>query len=355
MQLYNVFGFPIVRDQLIANTVLVAIATLLVILRGVSRRLRKTGAGWDDAFCVAGLFHTYGMLAMQYHYARVGMRYHITEIPSENAVVIAKMLMVYQIVYYNAMVLAKFSYLAFYLRIFVSREFRILTWTCIGFSAAYWVGSMLQVFLICTPFARNWNPTLPGHCANQNVAFSTIGAFNLITDMIIVALPVRFVWNLNMSVATKMGLVGIFGLGAFISSITIIRIRVLTTVDFTDLSYSMIWAAFWSVTEPALAIGNACAPMLRPILKAAFPSLFGSHDGYSSQPFTGGPTSLSKNSTVKRGHGMDEEDSEFPLTRLDQIPGSADGLSLNDQSQDGRSHYASYQVSTTIVGPAKGL
>lgn len=140
-----------------------------------------------------------------------------------------------------------------------------------------------------------------------------------------------------------------------ISSITIIRIRVLTTVDFTDLSYSMIWAAFWSVTEPALAIGNACAPMLRPILKAAFPSLFGSHDGYSSQPFTGGPTSLSKNSTVKRGHGMDEEDSEFPLTRLDQIPGSADGLSLNDQSQDGRSHYASYQVSTTIVGPAKGL
>lgn len=213
MQLYNVFAFPIVRDQLIANTIFVALATVLVILRGISRRIRKNHIGWDDACCVAGLFHTYGMLAMHFHYARVGMRHHIKTIPPENAVLIAKMLMVYQIVYYNAMVLAKFSYLAFYLRIFVSREFRILTWVCMGCAGAYWTGSMLQIFLICTPFERNWNPTLPGHCASQNVAFSTIGAFNLLTDVMIMALPIRFVWKLQMSLATKLAVVGIFGLG----------------------------------------------------------------------------------------------------------------------------------------------
>ncbi|KAJ5822999.1 hypothetical protein N7447_005339 [Penicillium robsamsonii] len=375
MQLYNVFEFPIVRDQLIANTILVALATFLVILRGVSRRIRKAYLGWDDAFCVGGLFHTYGMLAMQFHYARVGMRHHITDIPPENAVLIAKMLMVYQIVYYNAMVMAKFSYLAFYLRIFVSWEFRILTRICMGCAGAYWTGSMLQIFLICTPFEKNWNPTLPGHCASQNVAFSTIGAFNLFTDVMIMALPIRFVWKLQMSLATKLALIGIFGLGILyvfsfsvfsdspskssnehhsISSITIIRILVLTTVDFTDLSYSMIWAAFWSVTEPALAISNSCAPMLRPILKAAFPSLFSSVCAtYSTQPSTG--PSLSKNSTAKRTFGMDETDSEFPLTQLDQIPGSADGGSLNDRSQDGRSHYTPYQNPRSIVGTPRGL
>lgn len=213
MQLYNVFTYPIVRDTLIANTVLVAVATLFVILRFVSRRLRKSEIGWDDVFCVGGMLHTYGMLAMHYHYARVGMRHHITMIPTENATLIAKMLIVYQIVYYNAMVLAKFSYLAFYLRIFVSREFRILTWVCMGCAGAYWLGSMLQIFLICTPFAKNWNPLLPGHCASQNVAFSTIGAFNLITDVMIMALPVRFIWKLQMSTATKMALFSIFGLG----------------------------------------------------------------------------------------------------------------------------------------------
>ena len=167
---------------------------------------------------------------MQYHYARVGMRHHITTIPPENAVLIAKMLMVYQIVYYNAMVLAKFSYLAFYLRIFVSKEFRLLTWICMGCAGAYWTGSMLQIFLICAPFEKNWNPTLPGHCASQNVAFSTIGAFNLLTDVMIMALPIRFVWKLQMSMATKLALVGIFGLG-----ILCVTLRFLSLLGFPPL------------------------------------------------------------------------------------------------------------------------
>lgn len=94
--------------------------------------------------------------------------------------------------------------------------------------------------------------------------------------------------------------------------------------------------------------------MLRPILKAAFPSLFSSvRVPYSTQPSTG-PV-LSKNSTAKRVHGIDEMDSEFPLTQLDQRPGSADGESLNDQSQDGRLHYTRYQASRSVIGTPKGF
>ncbi|KAJ5935099.1 hypothetical protein N7466_004646 [Penicillium verhagenii] len=350
MQLYNVFAYPIVRDQLIANTVLVAVATLTLVLRFVSRHLRRSNIWWDDAFCVGSMLHTYGMLAMQYHYARVGMRIHVTELPPANTILIAKMLIVYQIVYYNAMVLAKFSYLFFYLRIFVTREFRILTWVCMGCAASYWTGSVLQVFLICHPFEKNWGAGVGGHCASQNVAFSTIGAFNLITDVLIMALPVRFIWKLQMSVGTKMALYGIFGLGIFISSITIIRIRVLTTVDFDDLPYSMTWAAFWSVTEPALAIANSCAPMLRPIAKAAFPSLFGSAKaGYSTQPASTGPKPiLSKNNTFDR-----IVDIEYPLTQMDERSASGDEGSLNDRSHDGRSHDEPYHFPRSVVGDHK--
>ncbi|OQE96365.1 hypothetical protein PENNAL_c0001G07660 [Penicillium nalgiovense] len=299
MQLYNVFAFPVVRDQLIANTILVAVATFLVILRGVSRRIRKSHLGWDDPWCVAGLFHTYGMLAMQYHYARVGMRHHITTILPENV---------------NAMVLAKFSYLACYLRVFVSREWRILTWICMGCAGAYWPRSMLQTFLIYTPFEKSWNPTLRGHYSSRREVLTSIAVFPRSPS----------------------------------------SASVFTTVDFTDPSYSMIWAAFWSVTEPTLAIANSCAPMLRPIHKAAFPSLFSSvRAAYSTKPST--KPALSKNSTAKRTHGIDEMDSEFPLTQLDQVPGSADGGSLNDQSQDGRSHYTSYQPPRSVGTTPKGL
>lgn len=49
------------------------------------------------------------------------------------------MLIVYQIIYYNAMILAKLSYLFFYQRIFVTSAFRLAAWL----AGAYWLGSML--------------------------------------------------------------------------------------------------------------------------------------------------------------------------------------------------------------------
>lgn len=267
-----------------------------------------------------------------------------------------QMLIVYQIVYYNAMVLAKLSYLFFYLRIFVTEAFRLAAWICMGCALTYWLGSMLQIFLICQPFAKNWDTSLEGHCASQNVAFSTIGAFNLVTDLLIMLLPVHFVRKLQMSPATKLGLYMIFCLGFLyvsilpiekyllanknsISAITIIRIRVLTTVDFTDLPYSMIWAAFWSVAEPALAVTNSCIPMLRPVLKAFFPSLFSSarDRDYSSQT---GP-SVGSSLNFHRRRNIDDTDGEMPLTQLQEGAGkwsrSGDEASLNERLQEGHS------------------
>ncbi|RAL14713.1 uncharacterized protein BO97DRAFT_441673 [Aspergillus homomorphus CBS 101889] len=333
MQLYNVFEFAIVRDQLIANTVLVAVSTVAIVLRFVSRRIRHSKIWWDDICIIGSMLNTYGMLAMHFHYARIGMRRHITELPVENTILIFKMLIVYQIIYYNCMVLAKFSYLFFYLRIFVTPGFRIAAQVCMGCAAAYWLGSMLQIFLICQPFEKNWNSTLPGHCASMNVAFSTIGAFNLVTDLAIMALPVHHIWKLQTSTATKLALYGIFGLGLFISAITIIRIRVLTTVNFADLPYSMIWAAFWSVAEPALAILNACVPMMRPVFKAAFPGLFSSAKAaYSSQ--TGAQSGASAGAFRR----MRDIESELPLTHLEPSKSSGRGqdyeVSLNDRSHD---------------------
>lgn len=53
MQFYNVFEYAIVRDQLIANTVLVAVSTLAIVLRFVSRRIRRSKIWWDDV-CIVG-------------------------------------------------------------------------------------------------------------------------------------------------------------------------------------------------------------------------------------------------------------------------------------------------------------
>lgn len=54
-QLYNVFQNAIVRDQLVANTVLAVLATTMVLMRFVSRRIRESRIWWDDVCCVLSL------------------------------------------------------------------------------------------------------------------------------------------------------------------------------------------------------------------------------------------------------------------------------------------------------------
>lgn len=240
-------------------------------------------------------------------------------------------------VYYMAIVLAKIGYLLFYLRIFEIRPFRIAAMVCMGCACAYWLGSMLQVFLLCRPFAANWDPSIPGaYCASRNVSFSTIGAFNLITDLMIVLLPLHFIYKLHMTMAIKLGLTAIFSVGLFISAISIIRIRVLTTINYADTPYYMTWAAFWSVTEPALAVSNACVPMIRPILRPLFPGLFSSRGQYGSSKK---PTTRTKNSSRKFERVTD---GDYPLTRPDKGITTIDVMvgSSHDNEDDDNGSYS---------------
>jgi hypothetical protein len=151
---------------------------------------------------------------MHISYANHGMRYHGTEIPLANSVFIAQQLVAYQVVYTTAMSSVKLSYLWFYLRIFPQPNFRKWIWICMGLIGVYWVGSMLEIFLICRPFEMNWNPTIPGgHCASFNVAFASNGVFNMITDLIIMLLPIPFIRKLQMALGTRLALAAMFGIG----------------------------------------------------------------------------------------------------------------------------------------------
>jgi len=157
-----------------------------------------------------------GMLAMHITDANYGMGYQTKELPIANSIFLAKLLIAYQAVYYAAVSSVKLSYLLFYLRFFTLKEHRIWVWICMGLVVAYWLGSMLATFLLCTPLEANWNPLLarkycPDH--KHSTAFVATGIFNMITDLIIILLPIPFIRKLQMTRGAKIGLVAIFAIG----------------------------------------------------------------------------------------------------------------------------------------------
>lgn len=108
----------------------------------------------------------------------------------------------------------KTSIIDFYLTLFsVNRRFRLIAWVWISIVLAFGVGVVLQTFLLCRPFAKTWNPALPGRCGSLVEAVIGTSAVNVAVDIGIILLPMPMIWNLQMARSRKIALTFTFGLG----------------------------------------------------------------------------------------------------------------------------------------------
>jgi hypothetical protein len=104
--------------------------------------------------------------------------------------------------------------LLLYIRIFPSRRFRIICWIALTLFIGILVSVIFTTFLICKPLTYSFVPITPGgHCGNL-AAFELYTAISsLISDFIVVVLPMPLLWKLQMSNSKKLGLAVVFGMG----------------------------------------------------------------------------------------------------------------------------------------------
>jgi hypothetical protein len=77
-----------------------------------------------------------------------------------------------------------------------------------------WATSIiLACFLLCQPFIYNWDTSVNGHCGNRPAAFMVAGIMNVITDAMVIALPLPHIWKLKLNMQKKIGLTSVFGVG----------------------------------------------------------------------------------------------------------------------------------------------
>ncbi len=78
----------------------------------------------------------------------------------------------------------------------------------------WFVPVFLEEIPLCRPFAFNWNPSIEGgRCDNRPAAYLAAGIINLLTDLMVLCLPVPMVWNLQLPRRRKIALSTVFGAG----------------------------------------------------------------------------------------------------------------------------------------------
>ena len=77
----------------------------------------------------------------------------------------------------------------------------------------FYVAITIAKIFECTPRARIWDKRKPGTCVNIPNLLNSSGAFNTLTDILLLLIPVKVSWTLNTSVKRKAGVVLLFTFG----------------------------------------------------------------------------------------------------------------------------------------------
>lgn len=103
-----------------------------------------------------------------------------------------------------------------YRRIFEKPRSRIVIWAVLVACIAWLVSIFFSSIFQCYPVSKAWDAThmAPGSCIDQLSFFIASAATDLLTDVMILSLPVPMVFKLQMPLRRKLAVSGMFLLGA---------------------------------------------------------------------------------------------------------------------------------------------
>ena len=128
----------------------------------------------------------------------------------------------------------KTSVLISYNRIFENRAFRIISY-CVALEVGLWgVACFVGTFLQCMPFQKIWDRDLPGACINYPRLFILYSSLNLVTDAIIVIMPIPVIWRLQMAREKRVTVSIMFGLGGIVIVASAMRLATAGNFDVVD-------------------------------------------------------------------------------------------------------------------------
>lgn len=115
------------------------------------------------------------------------------------------------------MLLLRLAIIVQIMRAFVPPRTRNFTfWTGCGLIVAnvlFWASiTMLEIFS-CSPMEKLWNPIIDGKCIDRHAYQVASAVMNMSSEMLILLLPQRVIWNLSLTKKQRLGLSSLFALG----------------------------------------------------------------------------------------------------------------------------------------------
>ncbi|KAI5788432.1 hypothetical protein EDC01DRAFT_165492 [Geopyxis carbonaria] len=249
-----------------AAQILAVAATVATVLRVFARRRAKTPLGRDDVCALLAallLIANENIFTAVFLLGREAFAFISSQPASEEAARLAhivvglKLSLAFEVGYLASIFLVKASMLFLYDRFArqtrgITLYLRITQGLCLVTFAA----CILSLFLSCVPINMFWSLHVSNReCTRRTLLTYTSGISNIVTNTLVLAVPVPLLLRATLTRRQKLGLAVLYFFGAFV--IIAAALRFVTQL----LAVGIPQAMAWSQLEVALALILASAPM----------------------------------------------------------------------------------------------
>ena len=139
-----------------------------------------------------------------------GLGQHIAVLPPGTTVRQEKVSYWFELIYVMGIGFNKYSILFFYRRLFPGRPLLILLQT-VGSIVLIWQIAIGSAFIWqCNPVRKAWDVAIPGTCIEVIKLWLGNALPNIVTDFIIITIPLPLIWKLRISLSQRIALCGVF-------------------------------------------------------------------------------------------------------------------------------------------------
>ncbi|CAG8953097.1 hypothetical protein HYFRA_00003292 [Hymenoscyphus fraxineus] len=306
--------------------VFIVLETIFYGLRTLSRYYQKIPFGWEDALMLLGWVTCLTLAADGIVSVRFGTGQRFLKVIQEHPEKIPSWgrnnLYAIPMIYCFAVNLPKMSVLGLYLGIFLDKWSRWTCWILLFVCGASGIVNFFTVAFQCNTPEAIWTPLLPGgRCDNVDAHITYSAIVNILTDLVMIILPISLVKKLQVTKKVKIGIALTF-LSASIGLITAIArfIQFILNPIAEDPTYQGAKLIIWIIVESGMYLISGCLLSCRPVLNKimssdAVSTIFSTNrsaSGRGTKATTGGTSGVS-------GHqGKNGDSTDGNKARMDE-------------------------------------
>ncbi|PLB44174.1 hypothetical protein P170DRAFT_467920 [Aspergillus steynii IBT 23096] len=251
-------------NQIAADVVGILLAVSAVAARFLSRYRSRARLNWDDYLILVALMGQLTYAVLNFMSVHNGEGLHIIFVKNQKLFIQHYVAAI--ITYSITVMLTKISILFLYHRIFPVKWLLVVSYIMGAVVIAYNLAVVFTAAFQCIPLSSMWTGE-QGQCINVSPPYTALAIVNVVTDVAILALPVKPVLGLQMRRGRKIQVLTIFLLGGIVCIFGIVCCIAISTMESTDPSYNAAYPGIWSYIEISVGILAACVPTFGPLFK----------------------------------------------------------------------------------------